>query len=371
MMAARLAVLLPLATGAYVARPAWSSVGGVGTSARRALVRAEGALPSDDVPGGDLMLPGEMDGLRARIAKIQENGGALATPSQKYFDLAMSKPPQQLMQDFFKKSSDGVTKAMSEAVTSLLGALPPMEFDTQMTTTGDKLAALMLQLQMTGYMLRNAEYVVTLRRLLQLKTRSSAEYREAFERIDLDGSGFIEVGEVESLLQEVYPDRVQVPPFEVAAFVKLFDTDGDGRISWEEFSDALGAVDAADSPILDALPMLSETSEPSASPEVGGNVTVQLDDGSEVQMDAAAYIAELKEEAQSLRAELAKDQASKAAAETALATSLSAYVSSLPEPQLKVCAARLEPNGAAPRPPFPKAACAGTRWCGWREAAPA
>jgi hypothetical protein len=29
-------------------------------------------------------------------------------------------------------------------------------------------------------MLRNAEYVTTLGRLLQLKTRSAAEYREAF-----------------------------------------------------------------------------------------------------------------------------------------------------------------------------------------------
>lgn len=126
---------------------------------------------------------------RARIAKIQENGGALATPSQKYFDLAMSKPPQVLMQEFFLNRSPKVVSAMSEAVASLLGALPPLEFDTQVTTTGDKLAALMLQLQMTGYMLRNAEYVVTMRTLLDLKTRTSAEYRAAFDRLDLDGSG--------------------------------------------------------------------------------------------------------------------------------------------------------------------------------------
>lgn len=146
----------------------------------------------DDEPGGDLAAPissGDMERLRARIAKIQENGGALATPSQKFFDLAMSKPPQVLMQDFFQKRSPSVVQAMSEAVASLLGALPPFEFDTQVTTTGDKLAALMLQLQMTGYMLRNAEYVITMRKLLGLKTRSGAEYREAFERLDLDGSG--------------------------------------------------------------------------------------------------------------------------------------------------------------------------------------
>ena len=156
----------------------------------------------------------DMARLRSRIAKIQENGGALATPAQKYFDKAMSKPPQQLMQDFFRTGSPSVVQSMQEAVTQLLGALPPLEFDTQLTTTGDKLAALMLQLQMTGYMLRNAEYVMTLRKLLQLKTRSSAEYRRAFDRIDLDGSGYIEISEVEILLKEIYGEK-EVPAYEV------------------------------------------------------------------------------------------------------------------------------------------------------------
>ena len=91
----------------------------------------------------------------------------------------------------------------TDAITSLLGSLPPYEFDAQMTTTGDKLAALMLQLQMTGYMLRNAEYVMTLRRILRLKTRSAEEYRQAFDRIDLDNSGYIDVAEVKELLSEV------------------------------------------------------------------------------------------------------------------------------------------------------------------------
>ena len=66
-----------------------------------------------------------------------------------------------------------VQQAMQEAIVSLLGALPPLQFDAQVTTTGDKLAALMLQLQMTGYMLRNAEYVLTIRKLLQLEAPSS------------------------------------------------------------------------------------------------------------------------------------------------------------------------------------------------------
>ena len=64
-------------------------------------------------------------------------------------------------------------QAMQDAVAALLGNLPPYEFDAQMTTTGDKLAALMLQLQMTGYLLRNAEYVMKLRQILNIKSRSA------------------------------------------------------------------------------------------------------------------------------------------------------------------------------------------------------
>jgi len=301
----------------------------------------------DDAPGKLSLPQGDMERLRARIQKIQESGGALATPAQKYFDLAMAKPPQVLMAEFFQTRSTGVVQAMQQAVASLLGALPPFEFDAQLTTTGDKLAALMLQLQMTGYMLRNAEYVVKMRELLQLQSRSSAEYRAAFQRIDADQSGYIEVHEVQTLLQDVYKDE-PVPPFEVTAFIELFDADGDGRISWEEFASALGALDASDdmsSTIGDLIPRLASEQPPEAGvgedsewgliPAVNGTVTVKLDDGGEVEMDAAVYMAELKAEAQSLRAELAEAGASRRQSEVALASSLSAYMSSLPEPQLK------------------------------------
>ena len=123
--------------------------------------------------GGDLSAninPEDMDRLRKRIQNIQENG--LATPAQKLFDMAMSKPPQVLMREFFRTGDPMVVQAMQDAVAALLGNLPPYEFDAQMTTTGDKLAALMLQLQMTGYLLRNAEYVMKLRQILQIKSRS-------------------------------------------------------------------------------------------------------------------------------------------------------------------------------------------------------
>lgn len=207
-----------------------------------------------------------------------------------------------------------------------------------MTTTGDKLAALMLQLQMTGYMLRNAEYVVTLRRVLDLKSRSLSEYREAFERVDLDGSGYIEVAEVEQLLKNVYGDGNEVPPFEVATFLTLFDADGDGRISWEEFAAALGAVgDSSAPPAPDpSRLLLEEESTPMPSAKLSGDVVVTMDDGTEVSMDAAEYMEQLKAEAQALKEELSQLVEEEREKEQALSSSLTAYVASLPEPQLKV-----------------------------------
>jgi len=122
-----------------------------------------------------------MQRLRERISRIQEGGG-LATSAQAYFDIATEKPPQLLLRDFFQTTSPRVQQAMQDAVVSLLGALPSLQFDATVSTTGDKLAALMLQLQMTGYMLRNAEYVTKLRELLNIRTRSIMEFRTAFDR---------------------------------------------------------------------------------------------------------------------------------------------------------------------------------------------
>ena len=138
--------------------------------------------------------PLDLSKLRSRIQKIQSEG--LSTPTQMLFELATEKAPAEVMREFFTTASPQVTEAMQDDVMSLLGSLPPLQFDASVTTTGDRLAALMLQLQMTGYMLRNAEYVFTLRRILDIKSRSIDEYRAAFERIDTDGSGYIEPPEV-------------------------------------------------------------------------------------------------------------------------------------------------------------------------------
>lgn len=70
-----------------------------------------------------------------------------------------------------------------------------------------------------------------------LSTRSLEEYREAFDRIDTDGSGDIDAEEVEQLLRDVYGEEAS--PEGMAAFLANFNADKNGVISWEVFAAAL------------------------------------------------------------------------------------------------------------------------------------
>jgi Ca2+-binding EF-hand superfamily protein len=75
---------------------------------------------------------------------------------------------------------------------------------------------------------------------LGLNIFSDEEFKATFQRIDRDGSGFITADEVETLLFETYG----FPPLEdeVGMFMEEFDTNKDGKISWEEFQAALGRL---------------------------------------------------------------------------------------------------------------------------------
>ena len=102
--------------------------------------------------------------------------------------------------------------------------------------------------------------------------------------------------------------KAKVPDFEISSFLSLFDTDGDQRISWEEFKDALGGKE--DDPLDERLEKRledaadDERTDPDGrvpmKPEVSGTVKVQIDGNKEVEVDAAAYMEELAKEAQAL-----------------------------------------------------------------------
>ena len=71
---------------------------------------------------------------------------------------------------------------------------------------------------MTGYMFRNAEYLLAIRDLMNIHGPGSSlieGYKRAFDKLDLDGSGYIKSSEVEDLLTDVYGEG-ETPAFEVA-----------------------------------------------------------------------------------------------------------------------------------------------------------
>jgi hypothetical protein len=90
-------------------------------------------------------------------------------------------------------------------------------------------------------MFRNAEYVMALKDLMNLRGDANLDdYKEAFDRLDSDQSGYIETDEVKQLLDDVYEGKT--PKYEVENFVQFFDQNNDGRISWQEFEQGLGAA---------------------------------------------------------------------------------------------------------------------------------
>lgn len=78
--------------------------------------------------------------------------------------------------------------------------------------------------------------------LLDLEGPSEQEYRAAFKKVDADNSGTICAKEVSLLIRHC---TGKVPnPRVVDTFMVFFDRNGDGKISWDEFVDALGRVEA-------------------------------------------------------------------------------------------------------------------------------
>ena len=148
-----------------------------------------------------------------------------------------------------------------------------------------------------------------------MKLRGSAtlnDYKDAFDRLDTDGSGYIESIEVATLLDDVYNGKA--PDFEIQTFIKFFDQNNDGKISWEEFERGLGVAMAGrqDSLSLNLLPQAEDEDGDDeivlSEPEVAGTVQIEFKNGKVVEVDAKEYIQSLKDEAKSLKDALARER---------------------------------------------------------------
>lgn len=180
------------------------------------------------------------------------------------------------------------------------------------------LTLIVLVSNMCSYMFRNAEYVLALKDIMNLKgSKTVQEYKEAFQRIDSDNSGFIESAEIVALLRDVYDD--DPPAYEVNAFMDFFDANRDGKISWPEFEKGLGDMTEKDAAKAVAagtlLPHLDEHDEDedddyvsNVEPNVSGTIELELKNGKTIEVCAKEYMKNLKKEANALKAALKEEK---------------------------------------------------------------
>lgn len=264
-----------------------------------------------DAPTTNVDWGGALGRLRQRVGDVES--GKSKDPSTALFRLMSSQSPNQQIGSFIQSANPSVVEAMSGAVSSLLGGLsqPTSGVETIVKSSGDKIGSLCFQLQMTGYMFRNAHYAMALKDLLDLKGSATLQdYRDAFDDLDSDGSGYIEKSEVRELLDTVYEGKT--PAFEVDAFMQFFDVDNDGKVSWAEFERGLGTAMARQNQANANLGLLrgkddDDDDVPEVEPEVSGKIEVELDDGKVVEVEAAEYVESLKQEARALKAALRRE----------------------------------------------------------------
>ena len=75
---------------------------------------------------------------------------------------------------------------------------------------------------------------------LGLTVYTDEEFEAAFKRVDKDSSGYITSNEVEELLYETY--GYPALEEEIKMFMEDFDSNHDGKISYDEFKDALSRM---------------------------------------------------------------------------------------------------------------------------------
>ncbi|KAL7477808.1 hypothetical protein ACHAW6_003602 [Cyclotella cf. meneghiniana] len=289
------------------------------SSLETALARQLRTLDATPVDWG-----GALETLQGRVSDIES--GRSENPSYAIFRTITRERPNEAIGRFVREANPEVVASMSGAVSALLGSLsnPAMGIEVLVQASSEKLGQLCFQLMMTGYMFRNAEYVLALKSLMDIEAEATLEeYKAVFKKLDKDSNGYLEVDEVEAMLKEVYEGKV--PVFEVSTFMEFFDTNNDGRISWEEFEKGFGGMkksapskvpaydpDARWSNIGRSLPGSTDDEDDEEDISLGeatvsGKIEVELDDGRVIEVDAQEYIDDLKQQALELKRELAKE----------------------------------------------------------------
>ena len=189
-----------------------------------------------------------------------------------YLRVVANLSPSDLISKFTATADPRVQQAVRATILGLIGSLPKMAFDTTTITTGQRLASLMFQLQMSGYMFKNAEYRMSLSQSLGMTNGAT--------------TNFLLAGSEDEDEEEVDPLKGKVK--------------GKLKIRYGN-----GTKDAKEQDENNAL---------------------------EMEVDAAAYMSELRSEVSKLREEL---KTTRKAKEESLRKDLLTYIRTLPQQELQ------------------------------------
>lgn len=221
-----------------------------------------------------------------------------------YLNVVSKLSPSDLISKFTSTAHPRVQDAVRSTILGLIGTLPQMAFETTTITTGERLASLMFQLQMTGYMFKNAEYRLSLSQSLGIED-NMGKYL-----LDQAGEG--------SLLDDdddEEEDNIKGAGTKIKGKIKVRygkkNIRSDVKDKHDDDSEDKDGESSSSSDI--------NAGSPFSSPPL------------EVEVDAAAYMAELRNEVSKLREDLAS---TRQANEEAIRKDLLLYIRTLPQQEL-------------------------------------
>jgi hypothetical protein len=223
----------------------------------------------------------------------QTNNATSSLAKNPYLNVVAKLSPSELISRFTSTADPRVQEAVRSTILGLIGTLPKMAFETTTITTGERLASLMFQLQMTGYMFKNAEYRLSLSQSLGLESSVNNGSRSGqflLAQSGLEGDDDDDDEEEEDRLST---GKVK-GKIKVRYQRKRDDNETKGRSQD-------GSLDDSDSSAM------------------------------EIEVDAAAYMAELRNEVSKLREDLISTRQAK---EEAIRKDLLLYIRTLPQQEL-------------------------------------
>jgi len=237
----------------------------------------------------------------ALLAPPKTNYFTILNPSKKansYRTTVESLTPSDLISRFMSTAPPRVQEACRTTILGLIGQLPKMEFQSTVVTSGERLANLMFQLQMTGYMFKNAEYQLSLSQFDKLEGRAE------------------EVG-------------WELPPGVEEVVMRLSMLEGDYG---EDAIEDVNVLDPSSTEVSGTI-KVRYPSMPSLTPSNNNSneSSTAEDGGMEVEVDAAAYLSELRSQVANLRSDLAMTRETR---DSAVQRDLLAYIRTLPPTEM-------------------------------------